>query len=199
MPDGSPSETDIARWRKAERDRLIAERLAIDPDTRLAHAGRIAASLEASIGPVSGRIVSVYWPFRGEPDLRGFMERVTGNGGTCALPVVVERARPVVFRAWKPGDRLERGVWNIPVPADGAEVVPDVVVAPVVGFDPHCYRLGYGGGYYDRTLAALTRRPAVFGVGYAAAAIATIHPQPHDIPMDAIVTETGVIAPKRSA
>jgi 5,10-methenyltetrahydrofolate synthetase len=139
--------------------------------------------------------VSAYWPFRGEPDLRDLMATISADGGRCALPVVVERHRPLVFRQWSPGQPLQRGVWNIPVPADGAEVIPDVVIAPVVGFDPRCYRLGYGGGFFDRTLAALPARPRVLGVGYSAAAIPTIYPQPHDIAMDLIVTEDGVTLP----
>jgi 5-formyltetrahydrofolate cyclo-ligase len=82
-------------------------------------------------------------------------------------------------------------VWNIPVPAEGEGIVPDVVIAPIVGFDRACYRLGYGGGFFDRTLAALPVRPRVFGVGYAYAEMETILPQSHDIAMDAIVTERG--------
>jgi 5,10-methenyltetrahydrofolate synthetase len=111
--------------------------------------------------------------------------------------VVVEKGQPLVFRVWAPGDPLERGVWNIPVPAAGPAITPDVVIAPVVGFDPDCYRLGYGGGYFDRTLAALPSRPMVIGVGHSTARLATIHPQPHDIPMQAIVTELGIVEPRR--
>lgn len=88
---------------------------------------------------------------------------------------------------------MERGVWNIPAPADGEVLTPDVVLAPLVGFDPDGYRLGYGGGFFDRTLAALSPQPRAIGVGQAVAAIPTIHPQPQDIPMDAIVTEAGII------
>jgi 5,10-methenyltetrahydrofolate synthetase len=87
---------------------------------------------------------------------------------------------------------MERGIWNILVPADGPDVRPDVVIAPLVGFDPACLRLGYGGGYFDRTLATFAQKPLVIGVGYGHQAIATIHPQPHDIPMDVIVTEAGI-------
>lgn len=188
---------DVKRWRKAERERLIAERLAMKSDVRRAHGERIAATLAEIVGDPSGLTVSAYWPFRGEPDLRGFLESVSTRGGRPALPIVVEKARPLVFRAWRPGEPLERGVWNIPVPAGGEEVVPDVVIAPVVGFDPSCYRLGYGGGFFDRTLAALPRKPRVIGVGYAGQAIPTIYPQSHDIPMDIVVTEEGISTPAR--
>jgi 5,10-methenyltetrahydrofolate synthetase len=119
------------------------------------------------------------------------MEQVDAGGGRCALPVVVERHAPLVFRTWRPGAPMASGIWNIPVPADGVDVLPDIVVSPVVGFDPACYRLGYGGGYYDRTLAGMARRPLVIGVGFAMSAVSTIHPLPHDIPMQFIVTEHG--------
>jgi 5-formyltetrahydrofolate cyclo-ligase len=123
-----------------------------------------------AIGDLSGRIVSGYWPFRGEPDLREWLERLEARGAQCALPVVVEARAPLVFRIWKRGEKLERGVWDIPVPAAGEEVCPDVVIAPIVGYDRDAYRLGYGGGYFDRTLAAIRKRPLIIGVGYSQAA-----------------------------
>ena len=180
---------DVARWRKAERARLIDERLLADPNTRKARSERIAAELDLAIGKVSGRSVSVYWPFRGEPDLRNWAVRVIARGGRIALPVVIKKAWPLEFRAWSPGDPLERGVWNILVPANGPAILPDVVIAPVVGFDDANYRLGYGGGFFDRTLAAMPKRPLVVGVGFAGSRIPTIYPQPHDIAMDVIVTD----------
>ena len=183
---------DVKRWRKAERQRLTEARLAISADGRTAMTVKMLEGLDAAIGDVRDRLVSVYWPFRGEPDLRPWMNAVIERGGHIALPVVVEKAQPLVFRAWRPGDRLERGVWNIPVPAEGPAVQPEVVLAPLVGFDPDRYRLGHGGGYFDRTLAAMPTKPYIVGIGYAMSRLATIFPQPHDIPMDVIVTEEGV-------
>ncbi len=180
---------DVARWRKAERRRLLDARLALDVAVRHDSANRMAAALDRTIGKVSGRIVSGYWPFRGEPDLRNWSIRVIERGGRIALPVVIRKGWPLEFRVWSPGDPLERGIWNILVPARGPSVQPDVVIAPLVGFDRENYRLGYGGGFFDRTLAVMPRRAFVIGVGYAAAKVATIYPQPHDIPMDAIVTD----------
>ena len=183
---------DVARWRKAERERLIAERLAIASTERTRLTERLLTALEAEIGDPADEIVSLYWPFRGEPDLRPLIEHVIDRGGEIALPVVIEKARPLRFRTWAPGEALVRGVWNILVPDKGRIVHPTVVISPVVGFDPRNYRLGYGGGFYDRTLASLPARPRVIGVGFSSAAVATIYPQPHDIPMDVIVTENGV-------
>jgi len=189
---------DVARWRRAAREQLIAARQAIPVADRARLDAAIVARLDAALGDLTGRVVSACWPFRGEPDLRGWMETARARGARCALPVVVEKAAPMIFRLWTPGAPLTRGVWNIPVPAEGAAVAPDVVIAPVVGFDPDCYRLGYGGGYFDRTLAAMARRPVVAGVGHAFAALPTIYPQPHDIPLDFIATPEALIAPRRA-
>jgi 5,10-methenyltetrahydrofolate synthetase len=183
----------IMLWRKAERQRIIAERLSLSADERRRHAEMIGRHLSAALGNVQGRTIGVYWPIRSEPKLRPWMEQINARGAQCALPVVVERHAPLVFRTWRPGATMASGIWNIPVPADGVDVLPDIVVSPVVGFDPACYRLGYGGGFYDRTLAALARRPLVIGVGFAMSAVTTIHPLPHDIPMQFIVTEHGSI------
>lgn len=183
----------IMPWRKAERQRIIAERLSLSADERRRHAEMIGRHLSAALGNVQGRTIGVYWPIRSEPNLRPWMEQINARGAQCALPVVVERHAPLVFRTWRPGATMASGIWNIPVPADGVDVLPDIVVSPVVGFDPACYRLGYGGGFYDRTLAALARRPLVIGVGFAMSAVTTIHPLPHDIPMQFIVTEHGSI------
>lgn len=193
--DRPDSPAQIFAWREEVRARLIADRLSIDPANRRHYAGKIALHLSRLIEPLSKRTVSFYWPFRGEPDLRPLMQAVVEGGGRCALPVVVEKKAPLVFRLWKPGQRLAAGIWNIPIPADSADVLPDIVVAPVVGFDNAGYRLGYGGGYFDRTLATLPNHPLTIGVGYSAAAVSTIYPLPHDVPMEAIVTEREILRP----
>ena len=118
------------------------------------------------------------------------------QGQTVELPVVVRRAAPMEFRPWRPGIRMVPGIWNIPVPAEGDPVLPDTLLVPLVGFDARGYRLGHGGGYYDRTLATMPRRPRTIGIGFESLRLATIHPQPHDIPMDLIVTEAGALEPK---
>ena len=180
---------DIVRWRQGERQRLIAARLAIDAEERRRKAGRIAGLLDLTISRVSGRIVGAYWPFRGEPDLRDWMISVVKRGGRIALPVVIQKGWPLEYRIWLPGDPLEHSAGNIPAPSRGPAVRPDIVIAPVVGFDQAHYRLGYGSGFIDRTLAAMPRRPIAVGVGYREAEIETIHPQPHDIAMDVVLTD----------
>jgi 5-formyltetrahydrofolate cyclo-ligase len=186
---------EVAIWRKADRRRLITARLAMSAPDRAALASRIAGFLDALLADVAGQVIAVYWPFRGEPDLRPWMDTASTRGARCALPVVIERHAPLAFRTWRTGEPLDRGLWDIRVPRGGEAVIPSVIIAPLVGFDPNRYRLGSGGGCYDRTLAALRPRPRSIGVGSMEAAIATIHPQPHDIPMDTIVTENGIMPP----
>jgi 5-formyltetrahydrofolate cyclo-ligase len=193
LPETNPERrAAILRWRREERVRLLEERLAMASSVRADHAARIAAHLDTLLPDVRGKTISLYWPLRGEPNLRGWADALIERGARCALPVVAEKNRPLVFHGWKPGDPLVRGFWNIPVPEKGEALMPDVTLAPVVGFDERGYRLGYGGGYFDRTLAALKIKPCVIGVGYAQAAIPTIFPLDHDIALDAVVTERGV-------
>jgi 5-formyltetrahydrofolate cyclo-ligase len=192
-PDGTsavdPQQArDVARWRKAERERLLAARLALSAQFRASQTAAIAAELDLLIPTHEPHIVSVYWPIRGEPDLRTWMQVRSERGTRIALPVALAHGQPLIFREWRPGARLAHGLWRIPYPAEGPEVMPTVVLAPVVGFDRQSYRLGYGGGFFDRTLAVLRPRPLVIGLGYPGSAIHTIFPQPHDIPMDRIVT-----------
>lgn len=192
--DDTRQQSDVQRWRKAERERLIDLRLAQTVAEREARDRVIRDGLAATIGPVSGRTIGIYWPFRGEPNLMELLRTYAGEGATLAMPVVIRKGEPLVFRQWTPGDAMARGVWNIPVPLETApEQLPDVVISPVVGYDPKGYRLGYGGGFYDRTLAQLGSRARAIGVGYSLAAIASIYPQWHDIPLSAIVTEEGLV------
>lgn len=179
---------DVSRWRKAERERLIARRLNMSAHDRSSQTQAIARTLHEIIIPAPTTIVSVYWPIRGEPDLRSWMSEISGRGVRVALPIALAIGQPLQFREWLPSARLVRGLWKIPYPADGEEVLPTIVIAPVVGFDSAGYRLGYGGGFFDRTLAALTPETTAIGVGFADAALATIYPQPYDIPMHRIVT-----------
>ncbi len=178
----------VASWRKLERERLIAARLALPADYRAAQAHAIARELDRLIPARADTVVSVYWPIRGEPDLRPWMQTAFERAIRIALPVTVALRQPLQFREWWPGASMARGLWNIPHPADGAELMPTVILAPVVGYDRANYRLGYGGGFFDRTLAKLAPRPQAIGVGYPEAAIESIFPQPYDIPMHSIVT-----------
>ena len=184
--------TALIEWRKGERRRLIAAREALDAST-LAHLRhRIDAALARSFPGLARATLAFCWPIRGEYDARHLARTLRGRGALTALPVVVAPKQPLVFREWHPGVELARGPLDIPYPKASAEVVPTAVLLPMNGWDGAGYRLGYGGGFFDRTLAALEKRPAVIGVAYELARMETIHPQPWDIPVDWVVTERGV-------
>jgi 5-formyltetrahydrofolate cyclo-ligase len=182
----------VRRWRKETRAALIERRLNISAQDRINWSERISRALEAVLPSATGTSIGFYWPFRGEFDARPLLIELRNRGARLALPVVVEKGCPLHFRAWSPGDRMIRGIWNIPVPAEAETVNPDVLIVPLVGFDPAGYRLGYGGGFYDRTIVSRPTKPLVIGVGFALAQLATIYPQSHDVTMDAVVTEKGV-------
>ena len=183
--------SDIRAWRRHTREQLLARRQALTAAERERVRERVTAHLlnVAPAWPLA--CVGYYWPFKGEIDLHGLMGSLIERGATAALPVVVEKNAPMIFRAWAPGAPLARGIWDIPIPADGPPVLPTVLLVPLLGFDGQGYRLGYGGGYYDRTLASLAVKPLTIGVGYADCRLDTIHPQPHDIPMDSLLTDEG--------
>jgi 5-formyltetrahydrofolate cyclo-ligase len=186
-----PSPPDAA-WRKAQRRRLVVDRLAIPDHVRALADAAISASLTAHFAPGALPVVAGYWPMRGEFDPLPYLRRVLDAGGQVALPVAVRQRTPLGFRLWTPGAPMAAGLWEIPYPRDGASVTPSMLLIPLVGFDAACHRLGNGGGFYDRTLAVLAPRPLAIGVGYEVGRLADISPAAHDMPMDVIVTEAGV-------
>ncbi|MGR3549938.1 5-formyltetrahydrofolate cyclo-ligase [Pseudooceanicola sp.] len=193
---------DVARWRQAERVRLRAVRSGLTEDERRDISAALLEGVRAILGRLAvtaSQTIAVYWPIRGEPDLRPLMARLHDQGQRIALPSAETLAAPLVFREWTPDVTMERGQWTIPAPTRSSpEVRPDVIIAPLLGWDAEGFRLGQGGGDLDRTLAALTPRPISIGVGVASARLSTIFPQPHDIPLDVILTERGIAYEKAS-
>ncbi len=188
---GAPDWADVAAFRKADRARLYALRRELPQAEQARQAARVAATLDRLLTDLNGVTVAGYWPIRAELDLRPWLARAAGQGARLALPVVIARDRPVAFHEWAPGARMTRGIWNIPVPAAPRAVTPDIVIAPLLGVDDGCYRLGNGGGYYDRTLAALARPCRIIGVGHDFCPVQTIFPQAWDVPMDEVVLGDG--------
>ena len=182
---------EIKLWRKARRDELIARRAAFGDDERRGWNERIGALLESIVPVAPGTVIGYCWPFKGEFDARFAVRHWRERGATAVLPEVVAKAAPLRFREWWPGAPMRPGVYGIPVPDGTRVLIPDIAVVPMNGFDEQGYRLGYGSGYFDRTLAALERRVLAIGVSYEALRLPTIHPQPHDIPMDFVATEAG--------
>ncbi len=187
---------EIRLWRSEQRASLIARRQAIPQDERRRLQPLVLDLVEQQFPELASSLLGFYWPFRGEIGPHPLVRRLVERSARAALPVVVEKRQPLEFWAWRPGAPLRRGVWNIPIPVERHVVRPTALLVPLVGFDRRGYRLGYGGGYYDRTLAAMDPKPLTIGIGYEIGCLDTIHPQPHDIPMDAIVTEAGLMRPR---
>jgi len=182
----------LKSWRKTQRERLIAERLAIPDATLAAWRQSMDGYLERSFPGLAQQRVAFCWPIKNEYDARHIARTLRGLGALTALPVVVAPKSPLVFREWHPGVELAKGALDIPYPVNSREIVPDAVLLPMNGWDSKGYRLGYGAGFFDRTLASLAKKPIVIGVSYEQARLDTIHPQAWDIPVDYLVTERGV-------
>lgn len=179
----------LQAWRQAQRDTLVAARLQIDAVTLRQWQANIDQRLEQYFAELTIGVIAFCWPIKNEYDARPLVKRLRERGAVTALPVVVAPRTPLEFRAWHPGVELARGALDIPYPKDGNSVVPDTLLVPMNGFDTGGYRLGYGAGFFDRTLAGLPTRPRTIGVAYEIARLETIRPQPYDIPMDFVVTE----------
>jgi len=182
----------LRSWRKAQRERLIAERLAIPHATLESWRERMDGYLERSFPGLARCRVAFCWPIKNEYDARHLAKTLRELGALTALPVVVAPKAPLAFREWHPGVALAKGALDIPYPVGSREIVPQAVLLPMNGWDPKGYRLGYGAGFFDRTLASLAAKPVVIGVSYEQARLETIHPQDWDIPVDYLVTERGV-------
>lgn len=180
---------DAALFRSRLRRDMIAAREAMPADIRYRASAAIADHLWTLLSAGRPGTIAFCWPVRGEFDCRPVVARLLASGWRACQPAVVALARPMEFRQWVDGADMTQDRHGIPIPATSRLATPTVVLLPLVAFDDQGYRLGYGGGYFDRTLAALAPRPLTIGVGFEVAWVASIGPEPHDIRLDTIVTE----------
>ncbi len=183
---------EIKAWRKEMRTRLIAQRCALTPVDRAQRDTFLASALRAQLAGLEGTL-AFYWPMRGEFDARPIVTDWLRQNAQrrAALPIVLEKAAPLGFRAWTPEELMVAGIFGTTVPRDDVRLVPTALLIPLVGFDEQGYRLGYGGGFYDRTVAALASlspRLVTIGIGYELGRLPTIHPQPYDCKLDHFLT-----------
>jgi 5-formyltetrahydrofolate cyclo-ligase len=183
---------ELKAWRASLRKELIAKRLAISPAQRRDWSAEITRILVQEFPVLNTLSIGIYWPYQGEFDPRFAIRQFRAHGAQAALPEVVQKNAPLQFRAWWPGVAMATGVYDIPVPVGTDLIAPQALLIPPVGFDSEGYRIGYGGGFYDRTLAAAQPRPLTIGVAFEVSRVASIHPQEFDVPMDFVVTERGV-------
>lgn len=178
------------------RARKIAERRALSPEAAEAAAQQATRHALNVLEPVAGKIVALYSPIKGEIDPGALAARLRHDGAVLALPRVNAPELPLEFHLWRPEDPLHRGYGGIREPAhDAPSVMPEVVVVPLSAYDRRGFRIGYGQGHYDRTLGAMARHARPFTLGYAFALqeVEEVPRELHDVPLDAIVTENGVI------
>ncbi|MBB5331173.1 5-formyltetrahydrofolate cyclo-ligase [Tunturiibacter gelidoferens] len=186
-------EAQLIAWRKQRRSELLELRTSFSEEQQHRASEMVLNRVHSIFQAQGTRIAGFYWPFRGEIEVLPLIDRFLAEGGTAALPMVVGRSRPLTFRLWMPGCPMVAGAFGIPYPAESRVLVPDTLVVPLVGYDDCCYRLGYGGGYYDRTLAVAEPKPLSIGIGFASLRLETIWPQQYDVPMDYVVTEAETI------
>jgi len=186
-------DADIEETKAALRTRARAQRSAIPASMRSAAAAAATSHFFDHIPLAPADVVAAYWPIREEIDCRPLLTRLMDALQPVCLPVVVGDGEPLDMRLWEQGAALYPSGFGTLAPAETApRAEPDVVLVPLLGFDARGTRLGYGGGYYDRTLARLTRPARLVGFAFAAQELPTIPRAPHDRPLDALVTEKGV-------
>jgi 5-formyltetrahydrofolate cyclo-ligase len=183
---------EVRAWRRTARQKLLAARAATAAPVREDLSRRLIERLRPVLQD-RPEPISFYWPIKAEPDLKPLMRALDAAGVRVCLPVAIKLGEPLSFRPWTKGTSMTRGLWDIPIPADPAEVKPRTLIAPIVGYDGESYRLGYGGGFFDRTLAKFAGSGEAIGIGYSMFRLPTIHPQPHDMRMATIVTEAGAL------
>jgi len=193
---------EATRAAKAKlREDAKARRARVAPDHAAAAARAVRDRVLAANLVPGGATVSGFWPIGDEFDPRPLMEALAARGHTLCLPIVVGKGRPLAFRAWAPGDPLERAGFGLSVPAwDAAPAIPRFLIVPLLAFDRRGYRLGYGGGFFDRTIAELRQRSKTIfamGVGFALQEVPEVPTLDYDQRLDAVATEAYLIETER--
>ncbi|MDH5553255.1 MAG: 5-formyltetrahydrofolate cyclo-ligase [Nitrosomonas sp.] len=183
---------DWQTLRKQQRAHLVECRKAITQNDHRVWSDTITALLQQGFPELCQKNIGIYWPIHGEYDPRPVGVHFLQQGATLALPEVTNKHTPLCFQKWRPNAPMKKGAYGIPTPEDAEQIDIDVMMVPMLGFDSQGYRLGYGSGYFDRTLAVIKPRPLVIGIAFEISRIDSVDPQSHDIPMDFVVTETGI-------
>jgi len=189
LPGGGGAASGMAERKALARSAAFARR----KDAHGLHRAAASAVLSEHLAGLTGRVVAGYLPIRTEADPLPAMAALARANRVC-VPVIDGQGLPLSFREWRPDCALEEGPFRVMVPVGGAVLLPDVLIVPLVAFDAALYRLGYGGGFYDRTLERLRAAGPVRAVGfaYAAQGVERLPVEPTDQPLDEIVTEAGV-------
>lgn len=188
------TETEIDLIKKELRGIARAQRAALGSSVRALHAKAAAAFFANEIDLPKDAIVAAYWPIRDEIDSKPLLIHLMDHlRQTVALPVVMGDELPLMFRQWESDAPLFEAGFGALAPSETAPVVvPDMIIIPLLAYDEHGTRLGYGRGYYDRTIAAMVKKPTIVGYAFSAQELSDIPREDHDYPLDYLITETGV-------
>jgi 5,10-methenyltetrahydrofolate synthetase len=192
---------DKSQEKRALRKQLVEQRLNM-PD-RMQRCDLLQRVMRIWLVNRPDIVIGAYWPIKGEFDPLPALHRWKEDGELLeepqprriGLPVVDKKHQTLKFHAWFPGCYMEEDAYGIPKPKDTEVIVPTLLFVPCVGYGPGGFRLGYGGGFYDRTLATLQPKPYTVGLGFTNAFIGDLEPEPHDVPLDAILNDNGVVWP----
>jgi 5-formyltetrahydrofolate cyclo-ligase len=197
MDDSFKKALEPTRDKATLRRQLQGERQAMVD--RLQRSLQLQEVLRVWLVSRAERSIGAYWPIKGEFDALPALYRWSEAepGRRIGLPVLDRDSRQLRFHVWFPGCPMEDDAYGIPKPKGTAPFEPELLLVPCVGFGPKGVRLGYGGGFYDRTLAALRPRPYTVGVGYAHGYVPWLVPEPHDVPLDAMLVEDGAVHQRR--
>lgn len=183
------SSTDWQGWRQLQRRPLIDLRETLPTAARHQAEQQIHKQLLALLQPMPAGVISFYMPIHGELNCQPLIEDLLARDWQATLPKIIAKQQALQFRQWTPEAEMQPEIWQIPVPQNTPELTPNVLLIPLVGFDQQLHRLGNGGGFYDRSLAAIHPQPLAIGIGLESLRIADIQPQAHDIAMDYVITE----------
>ncbi|MFQ5626695.1 MAG: 5-formyltetrahydrofolate cyclo-ligase [Methyloligellaceae bacterium] len=186
--------------KQALRGEMMRRRVQLDANTREALSLSLADAGLSFISPPPGAVISGYAAIRDELDPLALLSVLAAQGHPIALPVTVAKSQTLIFRRWQPGAPLDKGSFNVPEPdTDARELIPDIVLAPLLAFDARGYRLGYGAGYYDRTLASLRdKKPTIaIGLAFDAQQVDEVPHDEHDQKLDWVLTPSGPIGVER--
>ena len=195
------SEELAAAAKKALRKELLEKRHNM-PD-RLLREDMLQQAMRIWLVGRTDTVIGAYWPIKGEFDPLPALHRWKEDGELLdqpqlrriGLPVVNKQHKTMIFHAWYPGCPMEEDAYGIPKPKDTEVIVPTLLFAPCVGYGPGGYRLGYGGGFYDRMLATLEPKPFTVGLGFGVGYVPDFESEPHDLPLDTILNDYGVVWP----
>ncbi len=191
------SDAALSAAKAAIRTTVLARRMTIDADAAAERAGAVARRMLALLGRFPVGTISAFRSFGDEIGTAPLLGALAGKGYRIGLPIVIGRGKPLIFRQWRPGDVMGSGPFGIEQPLPTSpELEPDILVVPMAAFDREGYRVGYGGGFYDRSLAGLRARKPITAIGlaYDEQEVDAVPRDAHDARLDHLVTPTRTLA-----